>query len=539
MKKLITLMIVWGVLSAVSLSFAQQIPQPVNPLLKQEIIREFKFKKAKGITIAVLKRDVFLKRFGPDLKIPKTDQTVIQLAKYLYSPAGRAQIKEECGMEVYSNLYAALQNPDISDATRDDVDKTADAATPPFNKTYTEGHFKFYYTDNNSDPNHNVTENEIRATAQVLNRAWDNFTTNFKKPKHYISSNQELIDVKVYFLGSFDQRGVTSWLWDYIALNSQSAVRDACRRQTTPPHELFHRVQFAYGLASLTNLNWAVEGTAVWSEKFCAPNVGTWLRRMNEGLTVPNRDLITERKYDASHFWVYLGGLGKGEKECIRQVWSTYETNGNNMTNAVESVIKSRVPNGPNFSTFAHWWMIANFIKDMKNATTPFDYEEDELTKTCAGNVYGPLAHVPQITREIVTQTQMYKTGQVITISNPSFTDTGSAKPYGANYHVINLKSPMKVDINITGQGTFGFGIVEIRENQFVNQHFSLAGNNTNFSHTTTNKQGDYLDKIALMVMGNPNGGSYTVNVKASALPAIPAIEKPTMRPPVDITKKK
>ena len=91
----------------------------------------------------------------------------------------------------------------------------------------------------------------IKATAQVLNAAWDDFATNFKEPKHYTAGGKKLIDVRVYDLGTF-LFGQTSSTWDHIELNSKQVVRDDCKRKTTPVHELFHRVQYSYDYVSGT-----------------------------------------------------------------------------------------------------------------------------------------------------------------------------------------------------------------------------------------------------------------------------------------------
>ncbi|KNY28689.1 hypothetical protein [Pseudobacteroides cellulosolvens] len=209
---------------------------------------------------------------------------------------------------------------------------------PSLPLTYTSGHFKFYYTTNDSITTNNVTLADIAATAVILNNAWNDFTTNFIEPKSYLSSNNEkLIDVYVYDLGS-GLYGQTSSYWNYIELNSNQVVSDYYKRKTTPVHELFHRVQYNYGYISGTsNMSWAVEGTASWSQKYLASDVGDWMQRMNQGLSITDTDLIANRSYNACHFWCYLGQrttngeYGGIEKDFIKQTWYQYSTNGHNM----------------------------------------------------------------------------------------------------------------------------------------------------------------------------------------------------------------
>ena len=159
-------------------------------------------------------------------------------------------------------LFASLQNPAISDATRAEVESIIVAAEPAVHKTYTSGHFKIYYTDSDVDPNNNVTLDDVKSMAKDLNKTWNKYVANFKTPKHYLDGTTEMVDVKVYDLGD-GLYGETSSSWNYMNLNSKQVVNDACNRKTTPAHELWHRVEYAFGYVSGTaNMGWIVEGTA-------------------------------------------------------------------------------------------------------------------------------------------------------------------------------------------------------------------------------------------------------------------------------------
>jgi hypothetical protein len=301
-------------------------------------------------------------------------------------------------------------------------------------------------------------------------------------------------------------------------LCSKNVVKNPCNRLTTPGHELFHRVQYTYGYVSGTpDIKWATEGTAVWSQKHLASQVGDWLEWMDEGLDEPNKALITERSYDATHFWPYLGQQAKGEKETIKQVWSTFAQNGNNMKQAVETVIKDRINKNANFDCFAGWWMIANFLKDVSNNPV-FDYAEDEETRKCNGTTYGPLKNVPREERPLTP--------------GSSLSLTGSVKSYGAKYYVFTLtKLPIKVDISVKGASrNFGFAVAEIKNDQYQRYQHTVAGSLDTYSYTT-NIWANQSNKIALMVMGNPAGGTYEVRVKASEA-KLPTKQLPGQRLP-------
>jgi len=486
-----------------------QLILPSALLAQPAEVKTFQFKKTATIKIKVLSKQAFEQKFAANPLIPKTNESIIQLAQKLYTPATREEIlTEECGEELFGALFAALSNPDISDATRDQVDALVDAFTPNLPDVYTSGHFKFYYTTSDTDPNNNVTLEEIKATATILNNAWNNYVTNFTTPKHYVVSggccaDKKMIDVKVYYLGS-TLYGSTSSSWDHINLNSKYVVKDTCKRKTTPVHELFHRVQYSYGYVTGTaNMSWAVEGTAAWSQKYKAPQVGDWMTRMNSGLNAPDRQLVSGRSYNACHFWCYLGQRGQGEVATINQVWSTFSTNGNDMPNAVQSTIVARVTGCNSFDQFAQWWNFANFYKDASNADAKYDYEEDEWTRTCDGVNYGPLTSVP-------------RTSLTLNIGS-NITQSSTVSPYGADYFEFAIGNTVtQVDIDVTTTATqFGYAVIELKNNAVQNYDLTPAGGMQNYNYTKNFTAGA-LSHIVLMVVGNPDGGTYTVTASSN-----------------------
>jgi len=356
--------------------------------------------QADSLRIEVLSQDVFEARFGNNPDIPRSDQAIIALAERLYpSLAFTAQlashpvkIEEKCGEEDVGVLFAALQNPEVSDVTRTIVNDIIVAAVPalPKSKISDSGHFKILYTSNNADPNNNVTDAQIVNVATLLDSWWDKYAANFKEPKYKLVNGKKRIDIWVYY--STTWRGRTDSAWDRIELDSET-VKDACFVKTTTAHELFHRVQYAYGFISGTaNMGWMTEGTAVWSQKFTSQSIRDYMEDMNKGLGSPGTALITGRKYDACHFWVYL--QEQASSSAIKQVWAKYQANGLKGKEAVGSVTSARL--SLNFDKYAAKWSRANYIKDLANAITgSYDYDENAITKTSCGVAYGPLSKVP------------------------------------------------------------------------------------------------------------------------------------------------
>ena len=418
----------------------------------------FDFQKARGIQIEVLSQDEFDATFGKNPDVPVSDDAVIALAKKLFPPYWQKHLLDNTDIDSREYevgvLFAALQNPSIYKSTRYSIDEIVSEAAPPLPKTYTSGHFKFFYTDNDPNPDNNVTLAAIKATATSLNASWDKYATNFKEPKHYLSGAVKMVDVKVYYLGA-SLYGETNSGWKYINLNSKLTVSDACKRKTTSAHELFHRVQYAYGYVSGTaNMKWIVEGTAAWSQKYTNASVRDYMSPMIAGLNAPDKDLILSRSSDAAHFWVYL--QKRATWSAIRDVWATYSTNGNDAKAAVNTVVDNKL--GLTFDRYAGQWAQANYVKDTTNPGS-YEYDEDETTVTSCGVTYGPLSHVPRISPAIANNTSWGRNDWVA--------------PYGADYYEFKLNPKLThIKIKLDGEdtGTFSYYILGMKSNTVLSR---------------------------------------------------------------------
>jgi hypothetical protein len=459
--------------------------------------------QANNIKMEILPAALFEARFGDNPDVPRTDAAIIALAEKLYPPVRKRKpdatpaVVQECREYEVGVLFGALQNPAISDQTRRQVDYILEAAAPPLPQTYTSGHFKFNYTDSDPDPDHNVTLAEIQATATRLNSYWNTYAANFKTPKNYISGGTEMVDVNVYYLGA-RLYGETGSKINYINLNSKLCVKDACKRRTTSAHELFHRVQYAYGYISGTaRMQWIVEGTASWSQKYTNQTIRDYMERMNEGLDKPEYNLINTRSYNACHFWVYLQKL-VGSWTAIRDVWATFETNGNNAKAAVDTVATSEL--GKNFDQFAQAWVKTNYIKDLDNAATGnYDYDEDEVTQTSCGVTYGPLNAVPRVTNAIADNATYFNLD-------------GSVSAYGADYYDFPLGAgltQLQVKVEGAAPGNFSYHFIGVKSNRWRSIINKTSATST---YTKTLTAGQW-DKLALVVAGRSRGGDYTITV--------------------------
>lgn len=351
--------------------------------------------------IEVLTAEEFEAQFGDNPDVPRTDDQLIALAKEMYpkasDEAAGAAHGAECHEYELGMLYAGLGNPAISDRARIIVDQII-PQIPTFNKIRTIGHFKFYYCTSGATctANDMVTDAEIDSLASSMNAYWNSYAASFKEPKHYLSGLTKLVDVKVYYLGT-SLLGETSSSWNHINLNSKYCVKDAaCKRKTTSAHELFHRVQYAYGYVTGTaNMKWIVEGSASWSQKFTNISLRDYMGRMNSGLAFPDKALIngaSARSYDACHFWVWLEKRAN-TFAAIRDVWYQYSINGKNAKTAVNTVVVARSL-ASSFDIFTRDWNKANYVKDF-SVSGLYDYYEDPLNVTTSCGTFS-LSHAPR-----------------------------------------------------------------------------------------------------------------------------------------------
>ena len=238
-------------------------------------------------------------------------------------------------------------------------------------------------------------------------------------------------------------------------------------------------------------MKWIVEGTASWSQKFTSQSYRDYMQRMNSGLSSPGTALITGRSYDACHFWTYL--QEQASSSAIKDVWAKYQVNGLKAKEAVGSTTSARL--GLNFDKFAAKWSKANYMKDLANAGG-YGYNENAVTKTSCGVVYGPLNKVP-VTAGTIN-------------ANSSFSQNGSVTPYGAKYHVFTLGATLKdLVVNFKGTGSFEVAFIGIKGNAWKSITNTAA---TTYNYKKTLTAGQW-DKLAVMVMGTTTAGNYTLKV--------------------------
>jgi hypothetical protein len=515
------------------------------PFTRDHVLRNFPLDRL-GFDLPVLRPDRFQALYGSSTEIPRSDAALIALANSTFSAEGRKQLRY-CAEAELGIIFAGMANPAISDAARKQVEAilagpsprllgrvenefdgnvlyaligggavggqvqrvigTPTGTKPTFNRELIIGRFRFLYTDNDRNVAQISRAADIEATAAVLNAAWDDFTRSFREPLHYIRWDlgtpkpipHQTIDVECYALDP-NLLGMTSSYLGSMALCSRKVISNPLQRQTTSVHELFHRVQYAYGYVSGTpGSRWFVEGTASWSQKHRAPHVGDWMERMNIGLGTPWNALFS-RSYDSCHFWVYLGQRRGSELRMMNQFWSAYSKNGRHAHAAVESVI-AQIPDVFDLRAFALDWHIAGIFKDMHPSSEnykTYSYPENFRTLSHPGGVtFGPLREVPRTTVRLQPGTD--------------WTGGSSVPGFGGRYFVFEVAPEVRqVEIAMTnmsyldGRGAY----LEVKNNRVLGV--------LKQSRFTKNFKPGEIDRIVFIASGTNTGGSFRMEAKSN-----------------------
>jgi hypothetical protein len=478
--------------------------------------RDFELKSA-GTTLEILSEQVFEQKFAHLRELPRTDAEVIALAQSLYAPeqiylsadvdhpAGSGRVlKAICGTPALQLLFVALQNPSLSPHTRQYVDEIMAAAYPTAWEEpevfKISPHFRFKWAEHDPKPQHNTTRANVIETAKVLNKCWKVYSGRFRQPlcnpnKKPTDPQNKIIDVLVYSIpherNEPEVLGRTTAFSKRIELNSQLTVNDACYRMSAPAHELFHRVEFAYGMVGVP---WMLEGMAVWAEKTIFNRNKIYMRDMNRGLREPNKDLLQERDYDAAHFWVHLQeravAYTSHTYEIVKDVLDAYkkglDMEGNK---SVNRVVRKRL--NLTFDQFVNEWHKTNYVKDLEGISRQFDYKDDEVAPGAfCGSTNVPLAHVPA-QNATITQNDVLVDVPPVTV-----------KSYGAQYHNFKfdpkVNGPIEIVFDGDPIGNFAINIIGIKNNRIVLEAEQYARQYT-FAHDL---QPGELDKLAVLVVG-------------------------------------
>jgi hypothetical protein len=183
--------------------------------------------------------------------------------------------------------------------------RTVDSPMPFFENRYETDHFVLRWTNQSRHSEDNISNQQIiKDTAEYLETAWGKYTTLFGR-KPYTAPGQDKIEVD---FRDMDCYGVSDPPNEPIQFNSYDWVKNSGIRKPTSAHELFHKLQYAYGYKTKWNPQkpyaWFTEGTAAWSEVFVWGMVSLDYK-VNTLFKDTGMDLY-EADSKAMPFWIYF-----------------------------------------------------------------------------------------------------------------------------------------------------------------------------------------------------------------------------------------
>ncbi len=277
-------------------------------------------------------------------------------------------------------------------------------------------HFVVHYTLTNCGPSGNDCLNsdaEAQATIDILEEAYallvHDSSYGFPPPlgTGTVDSSKQL---QVYVLDLDGMCGVAMWdtpaPHDYFKLDS-GCIRDEYRAddlrsiQSTPIHELFHRVQYQYDKRA--EEKWSYEGSATAVQDKIFGGAGSldalrnssYVQRANRYLRNPNRinydDYggavagLRSASYYACLFWTYyMETCGSVRHEpalgidALRLYWE--QTLQHDNVKAMDQAVAAApgCPDLQNMEDLFHDFIVTNYVKNMGNVSERFRYADEQ-----------------------------------------------------------------------------------------------------------------------------------------------------------------
>jgi len=180
-----------------------------------------------------------------------------------------------------------------------------DSDMPFFENQYTTDHFILKWTNKSSDSKDNISDPQIiKDTAGYLETAWAKYMELFGR-KPYTAPGKDKIEVVFWDLGYY---GVSDPPDGPIQFDAEAWTKNKSIRQPTSAHELFHKLQYAYGYKTKWKpqkpYEWFTEGTAAWSEAFVWGKVSRDCKV--DTLFKDTKMDLYEADYTAMPFWIFF-----------------------------------------------------------------------------------------------------------------------------------------------------------------------------------------------------------------------------------------
>ena len=411
---------------------------------------------------------------------------------------------EECGESLYNGFFVGLQNPYLTAKQRDLLEADADADAPTFENEKESEHFIFRWTNTSADTADNIADSSIiDDTCDYMEKAWDKYNTTFSKAP-YVATGNTKIEVIFHDISGY---GVASPPDGPIQFDAQSWVNIPGIRKPTSAHELFHKLQYAFGYRTTWtpsgSYKWFSEGAASWSEVFVWGRVsGSY--KVTDLFSNPDMNLY-DASYRALVFWIFLQTRlqdSPGDNAIISFL-QKYETTGDMQGSLAEVVNED--------------WPPANVYSQLDNFFALFSRERRigawKMTPT-GGQLY-PTILDPDgndiATNLTVTEATLG--------SGDAYANTTAVSQLGSDYYKFVFENNtdgkiLSVSCDGSPTGDYSFYLIWEKDESFKRAIFPFAiKENYSFSETLDL---NFANNLVLIVSGRGIGGNYHIDASVS-----------------------
>lgn len=237
--------------------------------------------------------------------------------------------KIDCRDDLRGRIYLGLGNPNINDEQRESIIRDLDPELPTFEPPLITEHFELKWTKQSTNPEDCICdENIVHETASYLEEAWSKYCLVFTRTP-YIPPGRTKIQVIFRDLDSLGQAEPPD---GPIQFNASSWQRMPGIRRPTSAHELFHKLQYAFGYRTSwmpePGIEWFSEGTASFAEAWLW-NAVSDSTKLSTLFNAPFRSFWYAGALSLP-FWIYFHErLSNDNNNAVLQLLEAYAKCGN------------------------------------------------------------------------------------------------------------------------------------------------------------------------------------------------------------------
>ena len=378
------------------------------------------------------------------------------------------------------------------------IERDIDADVPNFENSIETDHFILRWTNSSANASDNIADSSIiTETANYLENAWAQYDTSFGR-QPYLVPGASKIEVLFYDISAF---GSTT-PGGPIELDAPNWIAQPGIRRPTSAHELFHRMQYAYGYRTTWTpsgaFQWFSEGTASWAEVFVWQRVSS-ASKITNLFTNPDLNLYNASS-GALPFWIFFQTRQQdlpGDNPMI-SFFQKYEATGN-QNNALAEVIDEDWPANNVYGQLDTFFAL--FSRDRRlghwrvtpSVPTPYPTIQDPLGAN--------IEPVPMMTN-------------VGLGSGDGYANTGSVSPLGSDYYAFNLElntagQTLAINVTVSPGGDYSYYLIWEKDGTWKRASFPFASaGDFSFSETVDVA---FANTVIIIVSGRGTGGSYTL----------------------------